>query len=270
MKGLVEKVNTVYRTYHYDLFKRLVGNRAISDGRVAKIKESIATVGYVSSPIICNEKMEVIDGQGRLQALKDLGLPVDYICVEGLTIKECIALNINQTNWKIMDFVESYASVGNNSYKRLLELTRRYPDFSIRPIGFACIGSVNCEKSIKNGTFCLTQEGFEKAQDNLDYVTRFVDILNNAPNIDGALRSYHILLMYTHNLPGIDDERMYQMVRRNVNMLISAQTNVLAARVLDSIYNKNLRATNKVYIETEFKKYEAMRKEMDRKEDGDS
>jgi len=267
MKGLVEKVNTVYRTSRYELFKPLVGNRAVSDGRVAKIKESIATVGYVSSPIICNEKMEVIDGQGRLQALRELDLPVDYICVEGLTIRECIALNINQTNWRLIDYIESHASIGNNSYKRLLELVRRYPDFSIRPIGFACTGILNCEKAIKSGTFYLTQDCFDRASNDLDYAMKFVDILNNAPNVDGALRSYYTVLIFTHHLPGVDDDRLYQSVRRNVNMLISAQTNVLAARVLDSIYNKGLRADNKVYIETEFKKYEARRKEIERNAD---
>lgn len=76
-----EKSNTVFRTKKYSQFKRLDSNRTVKTGRVNKIKQSIEKVGYVQSPIIVNEKMEVIDGQGRLEALKQLQIPVDYIVV---------------------------------------------------------------------------------------------------------------------------------------------------------------------------------------------
>lgn len=59
----------VYRTNNYDQFKRLVGNREVNPKRVKTIKKSVEEIGYIPNPIIVNENMEVIDGQGRLQAL---------------------------------------------------------------------------------------------------------------------------------------------------------------------------------------------------------
>ena len=49
----------VKRTNNYEKFKRLKGNREVSPTRIRKIVESINRVGYITSPIIVNEKMEV-------------------------------------------------------------------------------------------------------------------------------------------------------------------------------------------------------------------
>ena len=61
------------------MFKTMDGNRLLKNDRVNKIVESINAVGYILSPILVNEKMEVIDGQGRLAALERLKMPVHYM-----------------------------------------------------------------------------------------------------------------------------------------------------------------------------------------------
>ena len=85
----MEKINTVNRTTDYSLFKRLEGNRNVLEIRVKRITASIKKVGWIQNPVIVNEKMEVIEGQGRLEALKRLGMPVDYIIVPGIGLDEC-------------------------------------------------------------------------------------------------------------------------------------------------------------------------------------
>lgn len=65
----------VYVTDKYSIFRRLSGNRDVKEARVKKIMRSIEKVGYIPNPIIVNENMEVVDGQGRLEAVKRLGLP---------------------------------------------------------------------------------------------------------------------------------------------------------------------------------------------------
>lgn len=69
----MKQTNEIKRTNNYDMFKRLEGNRFVDPKKVNKLKKSINEVGYISNPIIVNEKMEVIDGQHRLEALKELG-----------------------------------------------------------------------------------------------------------------------------------------------------------------------------------------------------
>ena len=70
-----EKTTLVRQTNNYMKFQILKGNRNVSQSRVNKIIASINRVGYITNPIIVNEHMEVIDGQGRLEALKTLQLP---------------------------------------------------------------------------------------------------------------------------------------------------------------------------------------------------
>ena len=67
-----ETAYNVYVTKDYSIFRRLVGNRDIPESRISKIVESIQTIGWIHNPIIVNEKMEVIDGQGRLTELQRL------------------------------------------------------------------------------------------------------------------------------------------------------------------------------------------------------
>ena len=121
-----ETTYSVYVTKAYDKFKRLTGNRDIPEDRISKIVESIQKVGWVRNPIVVNEKMEVIDGQGRLTALQRLGLPVEYIIAEGAGTEECIQMNMNMINWKLPDFIKSYAEQGNVNYQRLLSLMQLY------------------------------------------------------------------------------------------------------------------------------------------------
>ena len=95
----------ILETKDYSKFKVLDGNRAIRDRRVDAIVQSITEVGYVTSPILVNENMEVIDGQGRLAALERLNMPVEYIVQEGIGIEECRQMNIHQSNWTDYDYV---------------------------------------------------------------------------------------------------------------------------------------------------------------------
>lgn len=93
--------NTIYCTSDYTVFKKLLGNRVVLEQRKNTIKNSIIENGYVRNPIVVNEKMEIIDGQGRFEALKELKLPIEYVIAYGAGQKECIALNANQKKLEI-------------------------------------------------------------------------------------------------------------------------------------------------------------------------
>ena len=120
--------NEVHWTSDYSIFKKMEGNR---DAKTkSKIIESIKTVGYIPIPIAVNENMEVGDGQNRVDALEELNLPVAYVIIPCLRIKEARALNLNQANWKCLDYIKSYAEGGNENYRRFLELIKSFPKYS--------------------------------------------------------------------------------------------------------------------------------------------
>lgn len=116
----------IFKTTNYELFKRLKGNRAVTKQRIAIITESIKKIGYISNPIIINEKYEVIDGQGRVEALKQLGMPIEFRIIDKIGIDECRAMNLKPTGWSVDDFVESYAEYGIEDYNRIKKLKDKY------------------------------------------------------------------------------------------------------------------------------------------------
>lgn len=75
-------IGTVFETFDYEMFVKLEANRIVSAARLRKLIESL-TVHEISIPIICNEKMEIIDGQGRFEARKSMGRPIPYLVIPG-------------------------------------------------------------------------------------------------------------------------------------------------------------------------------------------
>lgn len=122
-----EKTNTIYSTQDYGKFSSIGGNRHVLKSHVNTIVDAIKTNNLLSSsPILVNEKMQVIDGQHRLAAAKELGVPVFYIIHPGLVLKDVQAINSNKKNWKVEDYAQSYASIGNPHYIEYIRFRDKY------------------------------------------------------------------------------------------------------------------------------------------------
>lgn len=122
-----ESKHKIYETTNYEQFQKLLGNRAVTPTRVNAIKESILRIGYQPSPLLVNEKLEVIDGQGRLAACEALNLPVLYVIKPGLTINDCISMNIEMKNWTERDYINCYARKGVKDYIELENMLKEFP-----------------------------------------------------------------------------------------------------------------------------------------------
>ncbi len=105
----------IKKTYEYNLFKKKEANRDLNKLHLTRLKESMEK-NYLISPIIVNESYEVIDGQHRLEAVKDLGLPVYFIIVPGYGNKEIQIYNSNQNNWSDVDFLNHYVGLNYKYY----------------------------------------------------------------------------------------------------------------------------------------------------------
>jgi hypothetical protein len=81
---------------------------------------------YFMSPIQVNEKMEVLDGQHRLAACTELGLPVHYFVSKGGNLRTVQVLNSNSKDWKIEDYMESYIEQGIKDYQTYKEFYQSY------------------------------------------------------------------------------------------------------------------------------------------------
>lgn len=155
-----------YVTKDYDGFKKLLGNRDVTEERVSAIIKSVEKVGQMLSPILINEKNEVIDGQGRLMAFERLNLPIYYHIQKNAGIDECIAMNIKMKNWKTEDFVKSFAVRGFKDYQTLVDLQEKYPYHSLLTIARIMTLTLDhggVEKRLKKGDYKILNESLGKS-----------------------------------------------------------------------------------------------------------
>ena len=82
-----KQVATVYTTNDYDKFSFLDANRVTDHVNALALSFKNR---FVPNAIICNEKLQIIDGQNRFLASKQLGLPVYYYIINGLDRKSVV------------------------------------------------------------------------------------------------------------------------------------------------------------------------------------
>jgi len=123
-------VNQVNSTNDYSMFKTLQGNRNVNKLHVKRLKESFRQA-YLLSPIVVNEKYEIIDGQHRFQAAMEMNLPINFIVCNHYSLKEVQMLNTNMTNWKKIDYLNAYCDLNFPEYLKFRNFMRRFPEFGM-------------------------------------------------------------------------------------------------------------------------------------------
>ena len=244
---MIETTGKTYRTTDYDLFKRLEGNREVLKSRINKIKKSICKYGYVYNPIVVNEKYEIIDGQGRFGALKELELPIDFVIAPGTGLNDCIALNASGTIWTLKDYIASYSEQGNENYIRMYDLVNSSTlnmDITIMLItGLAGVPN----DIIKSGRMILPEEIVPRARKNLAIAQRFKPILKQ---VKGSATHYFYAIVFAVQV-GADENRIYETMEKSV--ISPAPDLRTALDKISDIYNKSLKKNeNKIYLFPEY------------------
>ena len=241
----------IHETTDYTIFKTLKGNRDVKS--VNKIIESIGEVGYIPSPLCCNENMEVIDGQNRLAALKRLELPVHYYIVRGIGIREARQMDIGRKNWKSLDYVNSYADTGNENFIRFRNLMNEsgYPVQELYAIckGLILQGGSSYNTPIKKGTFTLTREEAEKARDIIETLD---EILPALKKVDGSRRLLVSSFAWILRLDKVSKKRLVKTVLENYPLFVPAVKAELTLRDFSEFYNK--RYSKPIWFDLEYRK----------------
>jgi hypothetical protein len=118
---------TITSTKKYSQFKNILGNRQLSREHINEPRVEIERNNLLEvCPIICNEKMQVIDGQHRLEAAKALGVAVPYVVVPGLGIEHVVRMNTSQKKWMMKDYIRLHIDLGNQDYIDLQEFINEW------------------------------------------------------------------------------------------------------------------------------------------------
>lgn len=246
-------VGNVYSTYDYSRFKKLQGNRDVFEERKKLIMQSIAERGWIRNPIVVNKNMEIIDGQGRFEALMELSMPIEYIVADNATIDDCIALNLKQKNWTTNDFIECYARQGKQSYLTLKDVIEKYPNLNITVISLLCGRNIleggPILNEIKSGKYEIYDIGnlFKR----LDFVSNCLDVVGKDFGRRGLWASIFRFIFYSDN---IDNKTFIEKLKKYKGCLYSSSRVDQTLKICSDIYNKNNKKY-KVYFEKEFDEY---------------
>lgn len=228
----------IYTTTDYKKFRKAFGNRDVNGRHVDDIVKSIEKHGYIETPIICNEKLEIIDGQHTFEAVKRLGLPVSYVVKDGLTVSDCRTINSLRSNWTSSDYVESYAATGNRNYILLKKLTEK-TGFSAPLIVAILSGSLTIaggvtSAKIKDGEIKITGEEYEKILDVCEYIHRFDAIIKA---IDGSTSKVRAAIAWIVLNTPASREALYRAFRQHHVDLPAMTTSDRIMTAIDGIYN---------------------------------
>jgi len=123
-------VNQVNETSDYTMFRTLEGNRHVNKVHIRRLRESFQKA-YLLSPIIVNEKFEIIDGQHRFEAAKQVGLPINFMVTPNYGLREVQMLNENMKNWKKEDYLNAYCDLKEPVYLQFKNFMKRFSEFGI-------------------------------------------------------------------------------------------------------------------------------------------
>lgn len=252
----LQETYKVRSTFCYGWFKFIDGNRDIR--HAAKIKKSIETVGLLICPILVNENFEIIDGQGRFTACKELGLPIYYIQQKGIGIEEVRKMNSVSSNWTTGDYVHSYTegSDKKDSYIFLQSLQEQFPDFGytfLATIANQKKGNSETVKNIKSGNFNCTPERYEDAIEELTYLSKFVEYtLEMSGKSDYIFRALDFC--YWHEQ--VDNEYLFKKFKQKYKAFSEVASIRGALENIERAYNTNQDAAHEpIFIISDYDRY---------------
>jgi hypothetical protein len=239
MNEEIKKRKLLYST-NYDKFKFIPGNRPIDKKHVSEIIDRISRIGWYCDPIIVNDNNEIIDGQHRFEALRSLGLPIEYAIEGDISLEEARELNSSSKSWKTQNYIDSYAADGNVNYSNFVLLQKKYPNIPMTAIYGIVAGKIQTGGTsvLRNGSLQCPMDKLETYYKALDFVS---DHMNAIKRIEGRTATIASTIAWVVTNTDADLARYGKMIDREVFPPVSDCAPHRFLESLSSSYNKNLR-----------------------------
>lgn len=229
-------------TRDYDKFKRIEANRDVD--HVARIKKSMEE-RYVPTIITANENLEIIDGQNRHEAVKELGKPLYYTVFKGLGIQDVRAINQGSKNWSKINFVHSYAKEGLKQYVDFENFTKKYHELPSSVIEVLLRLSATHDswgRSKNSQAFDSIQRGLFVIKD-LKESCRIADMLlkykglGESPTPIYKQKTFAAALVKMAKNPKFDNEEMLHKIKLQPTRFVRCITTEEYLTMMEKLYN---------------------------------
>lgn len=243
---------TLTKTEDFTIFKFLEDNRTLNKAQVNKLVKTLKvnpTFTY-QSPIVVNEKLEIIDGQHRLTAHKvyaekeGVVTPIYYLIRNGLTIEDAKAINSGTKPWKPEDYAKAY-SKQNKAYDIYLKcLGQRDLNHDIL-MRYLAPSDYSLE-SFREGRFVVEDLNLSNSWfESLEEVGEILEAERIADRNYWQNRSFAIALLNLMRSEDYEQDRMIEQIEKHGKLLrTTLMKNKDLEQTLKKIYNKG--TTNKV------------------------
>ncbi len=245
--------NTIKVSHNHSEFKILQGNRQTKKAHINKLisafRENTEAIQY--NPILVNERMEIIDGQHRYNALKELDAPIYFIQQPGLTIEDAHKLNSLVKTWGPDDYAHAYSENGNKHYTIYLRFRQEYPKigFNVLIRYLAGFGSTPTTDMFRNGNFKV--KSIRESKENLDKLITCGDLYS-----DYRRKGFGEALLIALNTKNFKFEwflnRLASQRAKKILQPFDTKGNYL--RAIEELYNYNLTEKNQVFFSTQLTK----------------
>lgn len=241
----VFKKRETYITEDYGMFTQLPGNRNVDPAHVKNLVRQIEKNGNLIDkfPIVVNSDMQILDGQHRFEALRQLKEPVVYEIRENVNIDEVRNINTTHKNWGWKDYAVSYADLGNDNYARLLNLHQHF-GYGYGILLAYCGATIDKRRSqnFYNGHFEMKDQ--EHAFKMLKQYQQIEELIPVHAGRDLALALRDIMSVKEYN-----HARMVEKIRKfGSKKLINVRGKTEYERLLEDIYNTNVTDTEKARL----------------------
>lgn len=241
-----------YWTGNYDMFKLIEGNRIVDENHVKRLMKMMEKGFDGTRPIKVNERMQVTDGQHRLEAARRLGIDVAYVVSDGAGLEDCIEDNSGRKSWTDLNFINAYAELGRTDYIYMRNLIKQFSKLPMRAIvGALRTGSTDV---IRRGTLKVTAEDYSNAQKALQYMVQFMPVLEDIDQ-RGKHSAYMGALAFCYYCDAIDNDMLLRKAKSNSDKLKKSSRMNDAIEHLGRAYNANTVQDKRVNFGYEYEKY---------------
>lgn len=208
----------IQATKDYSQFKLKKGNRAVVQGVVKRLVKSIEKKNLLeANPLIVNKKMEVIDGQHRLMAAKELNIPIYYVVLDMAELEEVHLLNANVRPWSAKNFLESYIMLGKKEYVEFKDFWTRYRFPFSQTLCLLATGT------FKKGVNGVVHQQFKEGEftiKDMDEAIKLADIAESVlayahENVRSSAKFYESLFKIYEKNPAYIDKMIEKLTGRN-------------------------------------------------------
>lgn len=235
---------TVYQTTEYAMFHHLPENREVDQKHVRKLVREISKKNLLHlKPLDVTTAGGIVDGQHRLEAARELGLPIFYRITEELGEAEIASLNVAQKNWAGTDYLHYWTAKGKPDYQALTDFRERHPSLSFSNARMMVSGtSNNRAEELKMGQFRAAN--LELAEQ----VAVLIERIGKEAQFKHANDTRFVAAVYycADKVEGFDGKKFMEKILGNPRALMPCATHKQYMELFSEIYNYRTYGENRV------------------------